>query len=160
MKRIILTVILVAAFSACAQATLSLLLDGIPAPPEATLIVSSDVLISGLSNTSDPYIVYLQLVNPGTTGEWSSDLWTIWPPPEIGYEPVDGVWIIENPGGYLAGVQWEVHFSCKAQGDATINLLTGDEVSIIDSITFHQVPEPMTIALLGIGGLLLHRRRS
>ena len=31
--------------------------------------------------------------------------------------------------------------------------------AVLDTVVIHQVPEPMTIALLGLGGLLLRRRR-
>jgi hypothetical protein len=30
---------------------------------------------------------------------------------------------------------------------------------IEDTLTIHQIPEPTTIALLGLGGLLLRRRK-
>jgi hypothetical protein len=31
--------------------------------------------------------------------------------------------------------------------------------AILDTVTIHQTPEPMTIGLLGLGGLALLRRR-
>jgi hypothetical protein len=54
----------------------------------------------------------------------------------------------------------ELH--CDFGGDALVYLLNGDDNVILDSITIHQtgVPEPMTIALLGIGGLFLRRRKK
>ena len=58
-----------------------------------------------------------------------------------------------------------IGFHCEAEGDVVITLAkinedwewTGD---IYDTVTIHQaVPEPMTVTLLGLGGLLLRRRK-
>jgi hypothetical protein len=38
-------------------------------------------------------------------------------------------------------------------------LFVGDDGAIGDSITIHQIPEPMTMTLIGLGGLALLRRR-
>jgi hypothetical protein len=48
-------------------------------------------------------------------------------------------------------------FHCLGEGDVEILLFDGDGIQL-DSIIIHQVPEPVTIALLGLGGLLLRRR--
>jgi len=57
----------------------------------------------------------------------------------------------------------EIIFHCEDLVDATIYLMDapdGEMASIIyDSVVIHQIPEPMTIALLGLGGLLALRRR-
>jgi hypothetical protein len=59
----------------------------------------------------------------------------------------------------------DITFTCVAEGDVVITLAkinedwewTGD---IYDTVTIHQIiPEPMTITLLGLGGLLLRRRK-
>lgn len=62
----------------------------------------------------------------------------------------------------------EVLFHCRAVGDTVINLYKMSSgvpidpaTDLLDSVTIHQTPEPMTMALLGLGGLgLLRRRRS
>lgn len=41
----------------------------------------------------------------------------------------------------------------------TVDILTGTSYASNDSITFTIVPEPMTIVLLGLGGLFLRRRK-
>jgi len=56
------------------------------------------------------------------------------------------------------GVLDAKEFHCDAMGDVVIDLLN-DGMEIIDSIVIHQIPEPATIALLGLGGLLLKRRK-
>ena len=59
----------------------------------------------------------------------------------------------------VIGVWWDLELHCDATGDVTINLYNGGGSSIIDVATIHQIPEPMTIALLGLGGLFLRRRK-
>jgi hypothetical protein len=51
---------------------------------------------------------------------------------------------------------------CKGPGDVTIKLYSTDwgTAQLLDSVIIHQVPEPMTVALLGLGGLFLLRRRK
>jgi hypothetical protein len=58
----------------------------------------------------------------------------------------------------------EILFHCQGEGDVTVYLYdigtTWDIADgVIDSVVISQVPEPMTIALLGLGGLLLRRRK-
>lgn len=51
----------------------------------------------------------------------------------------------------------EIDFHCDGPGDVTIALVNDDGL-VVDSQVIHQAPEPMTIALLGLGGLFLRRR--
>jgi hypothetical protein len=44
-------------------------------------------------------------------------------------------------------------------GTTALNLYAGDGETLLDSFAITVIPEPMTIALLGLGGLLLHRRK-
>jgi len=56
----------------------------------------------------------------------------------------------------------DILFHCNAEGDVIVQLVYSPDYmtgSIVDQVTIHQVPEPMTIALLGLGGLLLRRRK-
>jgi len=50
-------------------------------------------------------------------------------------------------------------FHCDAPGDVTIAIVD-DNGEILDSQVIHQVPEPMTIALLGLGSLVLVKFRK
>lgn len=50
-------------------------------------------------------------------------------------------------------------FMCTGEGDVTITMLADDLTTVIDSIRIAQVPEPITFALLGLGGLFLRRRK-
>ena len=73
------------------------------------------------------------------------DLWAFMPGTSMDIYPV----------GPLAGYE----FHCDGEGDVVIDLLDPGFV-VTDSIIIHQIPEPMTMALLGIGGLFLRRRRA
>jgi hypothetical protein len=67
-----------------------------------------------------------------------------------------------------------IMFHCEEEGDVTITLVSGigqfglvnmgadgniANGDILDTLIIHQIPEPMTMALLGLGGLGLLRRR-
>jgi hypothetical protein len=59
----------------------------------------------------------------------------------------------------------EILFHCNDPGDCVIILqaVTSSWVAlgeIMDQVTIHQIPEPMTMAILGLGGLALIRRRK
>jgi hypothetical protein len=55
-----------------------------------------------------------------------------------------------------------IDFLCNTQGDTTLKLYTLDSSfgvsGVADTVVVHQIPEPVTIALFGLGGLLLRRR--
>jgi hypothetical protein len=76
----------------------------------------------------------------------------------VGYELASG----STTGQVQAGIQWTVDYYGANVGDiAVISIWDGGgsfEVAD-DSITVEVVPEPMTIALLGLGGLFLRRRK-
>jgi hypothetical protein len=48
---------------------------------------------------------------------------------------------------------------CEGRGDVTLTLLDAGTWDAMDSVTIHQIPEPITLALLGLGGLFLRRRK-
>jgi hypothetical protein len=62
-------------------------------------------------------------------------------------------------GGYVGTVATDMFFHCDGEGDAILYLVDNDG-EVIDSQVIHQIPEPMTLALLGLGGLLLRRRTA
>jgi hypothetical protein len=76
------------------------------------------------------------------------------------------MWVYElstagAPGSIMAGLQWSMDLTAippPAPGWFTVNLGPYGEAPV-SSIEFF-VPEPVTIALLGLGGLLVLRRRK
>lgn len=73
----------------------------------------------------------------------------------IGYET--------EPPIYAAGLyMYNILYSPQSVGDVTVSFWHTTQVDtygVIDSIVIHQIPEPTTIALLGLGVLLLRRRK-
>lgn len=53
----------------------------------------------------------------------------------------------------------EIIFHCDDIGTVTLTLVDGDTFAEYDSLTIEQIPEPITLALLGLGGLFLRRRK-
>jgi len=80
--------------------------------------------------------------------------------------PEDGSWgyigsiagTPADPGVYID----DISFVCESDSqDAILNLYTTvdfETFTLADTAVIHQVPEPMTMALLGLGGLLLRKR--
>jgi len=73
-----------------------------------------------------------------------------------------------EPGNLPAGKLFdEITFTClQAPGDVLLTLVniyddTAGNVTklVYDTMIIHQIPEPMTLGLLGLGGLFLRRRK-
>ena len=57
------------------------------------------------------------------------------------------------------GILTDFEFVCTDLGDVTITMYADDIATVLDTLTIHQIPEPITFALLGLGGLFLRRRK-
>ena len=59
----------------------------------------------------------------------------------------------------LAGVLDAKELHSSLAGSSETVWLLDASMQILDTITIHQIPEPITMALLGLGGLFLRRRK-
>ena len=62
-----------------------------------------------------------------------------------------------NPN--LIGVLDAKELHSSLAGSSEVIWLLDASLAILDTITIHQIPEPITMALLGLGGLFLRRRK-
>jgi hypothetical protein len=68
----------------------------------------------------------------------------------------------DSGGSYVAGIHFVAVITATGNTDDTFKLEILEGTSpydSIDDIVFTIIPEPMTVALLGLGGLLLRRRK-
>lgn len=77
------------------------------------------------------------------------------------YAAYNSVYVVNDSTDQYAyagiGIGVALEFHCNGIGDVIVSV-SGDDGSY-DEILIHQIPEPMTMALLGLGGLGLLRRR-
>ena len=163
--------------------------DGPGTVQEVELLICTEVVIDVLGPEGLDWMGYVVIAGPfpdaGVGGEWGDDLG---PPYGLGYYYLaEGYPIVlagagdmasakrfemggfgfgyeliaaqaegANPGGH----QFDLLYHCCGPDSeyVTINLLDAAG-GVQDTIVVHQIPEPMTIALLGLGGLFLLRRR-
>ncbi len=83
----------------------------------------------------------------------------IWPPPY----PQGEIWLMadmDSPYIYTDGIWLIINYYDAVAGDVITAYdigPSGTELNLLDSITI--VPEPMTLMLLGLGGLFLRQRK-
>ena len=118
------------------------------------------------------------IINQVAGGEWTGPSNVFIPPAVTGSFNTDygvGDWLgtgdvdvyeatLSNgvPTDYSGvGVLGDYEYHCLQDGIVVlVELMNGTSGMIEDNLTITQVPEPMTIALLGLGGLFLLRRRK
>ena len=157
-------------------------------PPEASsyFVNESDYIWIGIYNDADGSVLdprkgqyFLALEStPGAT--WTG-AWQQYKPPLVANAPdnymfgspstympygignVD-VWMVNTSDGdpatwNLQGVLDAKELHSSLAGSSETVYLLDQALTILDTITIHQIPEPITIALLGLGGLFLRRRK-
>ena len=185
MKKFI-ALVLVLAMASVASADLLLSVDGMPAPDEITLLAPSgevtlDIMLMYPQNmtggqfeirlsNSQAELLYEPDTFPSNATHWMFDWYTmvkdsshieitggdfgpVTPPADPGY-----LVILDNVILHCLS-ETDVIVELHVTGATTINGEVIPVSTVLDSITVHQIPEPATIALLGLGGLTLLRRR-
>lgn len=164
MKKL-LALVVVLAMAGIANAGLMLTVDGVAAE-EVTLNIGDMVKI-GIQNDqgADQYNAALMLTG---MGEWTGEAILNRPLPQAegwqdfgvieGFGHVYFAWFAQPVVDKLpAGILGELGYKCIGEGDAFI-ALTNDNLEPLAMLTIHQIPEPMTLTLLGLGALVLRRR--
>ena len=133
---------------------------------EEITVAPSDLFIidvHSLDGVVDQF--WVEIIGPAEYTGWG----TVYTPPAPGTLVADdGGYGVGWIHGYMptasatadTGKWWELELHCTGPEDVLVNLYDSTGYVIVDTAVIHQVPEPMTIALLGLGGLLLRRRKA
>ena len=161
MKKLLI-VMLVLAVASVANATLS-----ITAPATVDLGATATVTVSS-DTAADSYIAYVDFTGgvPLSNAQilaaaGPNAKCTLSPYGYAGYYEIAAL-DYTPPSDILAGAHFTfdlISTGADLSTTYTVRLLDEDWATEIGSVGIEVVPEPMTIALLGLGGLLLRRRK-
>ena len=161
MKKLLVLMLVLGLVSA-ANAVLSLSVNGQDAGEEITINPSDTIIIDihsdigGIPANQNAYFDGT-FSNPRVTQGNSSGY--VGPLPSYYGQAYDYyiVTMADTTGALVPGTMFEVDFHCDGPGDVIVQLRDAT-YTVVDTLVIHQ-PEPMTIALLGLGGLFLRRRK-
>lgn len=161
-----LVLLLVLGFTSMATAAIVLTVNGEIADSSSIYLAPSDYAMIGLYNDNSISYSYGYLsIEFG--GSWTGVGEMHSPPSAPGayayyYGPIPGwgdTWVIFADYGLNdIGILGEFEFHMEGPGFAMINYFDvhTEEVS---TLVIHEIPEPVTMLLLGFGGLMLRRKR-
>ncbi len=168
MKKL-LVVMLVLAMASVANAALLLSVNGTVDPPETEVWMTPsewaviDVYSDG--QTQSDTEVWLTIVGPGEMDVTNGTVYGVVDPEKL-FEVDAGLIYIDLvipgqpeppiPEGVVVDL---MDFHCTGPEDVILLLGSAPGASDFDTQVIHQIPEPMTIVLLGLGGLMLRRRK-
>jgi len=167
MKKL-LVLLLIIGMASAANAAIMLSVDGDPTQQEIDLL-KDDTAVIGVYVTDAVY--YEAFLGFGYVSEGGFELsnetylWDWEPPIVIPPMPPDDfeLYYIAPPPDWtpVPGLWFTVDLTCMSAGvDVFVLLIHSDSLTVLDTLTIHQIPEPMTLALLGLGGLFVLRRRK
>jgi hypothetical protein len=174
MKKL-LVLMLVLGMATAANATLQLYIDGSPIGSTLDVVTGTTARVQVHSNDATSYGGYLVLDDPGSDGALGNaaptanagDMGSMDAYSYAGWGIGYTITTARSPSGTItAGVQHEADWDTSALdiGDSATVSLYDSRVSYytpVDTLVMTViVPEPMTIGLLGLGGLFLVRRRK
>jgi hypothetical protein len=137
----------------------------------ATEVVEGDTaIVTVISDNTSNWMGYIEF-DPGVVGVSAvvalpgagTDSYVIKDPLGwTGYYEIQAADMSEPFDSVVPGVQFNIMVAGATAGDVyTIGLMANDWATYLDSVQVTVVvPEPMTIALLGLGGLFMLRRRK
>jgi len=159
MMKKLLALALVLGLAGAAHAVISL------SPDATTINIGDTVTVSVVSDSSSSYGAWLEPVDngKGTFG----DLMILSAAGADASKDSSFLpwWLFEaksfNPDAPVQpGAHFTIDFTGTAEGEATLNLWDFDAANVLATSTITVlIPEPLTVSLLGLGGLFLRRRR-
>jgi hypothetical protein len=184
-KLLVLLMVLGLMSTANAALTTYLSLDGSTvAPASDTITVGSIINVSIVSTVGAPTAMNLELDDTAagalaqtgayTHGDWiytggtvqgmtqyaaAGSIASIWGPTITGYPGFFEPTAAGAPGGLTTAGEWfSINYQCTGLGDTYITLYDS-QANELSQMVVHQTPEPITMTLLGLGGLFLRRRK-
>ena len=169
MKKL-LVLMLVLGMATVANAALFLSVNGDIGVEEYEMDICTTIIIDVYSDTDNfAYGAYVGIADNSTGGEWTGNNY-VYPAAGQGSISVYDDWwwelscLTSDPTNFpiTAGRHFDLEYHCLGPycEYVTIQLTDLSGMVILDEIVIHQVPEPATMALLGLGGLFLLRRRK